>query len=146
MLAHWLQRVARVEADEVRPVAVAFLLFFCVLCGYFMLRPVRETIGTVLGESEVEKLFAMTFFASVAVIPLYGLACSRLPRAVVLASVYAIFGGSLHPNRGDVCGSYRRDHHGGVLDYEETQRCRLHRRAHVVEGELGDRAQDEVEQ
>ena len=95
MLARWLQRVARVEADEVRPVAVAFLLFFCVLCGYFMLRPVRETIGTVLGESEVEKLFAMTFFASVAVIPLYGLACSRLPRAVVLASVYAIFGGSL---------------------------------------------------
>ena len=95
MLARWLQRVARVEADEVRPVAVAFLLFFCVLCGYFMLRPVRETIGTVLGEAEVEKLFAMTFFASLAVIPLYGLACSRLPRAVVLASVYAIFGGSL---------------------------------------------------
>jgi ATP:ADP antiporter, AAA family len=95
VLARWLQRVARVEADEVRPVAVAFLLFFCVLCGYFMLRPVRETIGTVLGEAEVEKLFAMTFFASLAVIPLYGLACSRLPRAVVLASVYAIFGGSL---------------------------------------------------
>jgi AAA family ATP:ADP antiporter len=49
----------------------------------------------VLGEAEVEKLFAMTFFASVAVIPIYGLACSRLPRAVVLASVYALFGGSL---------------------------------------------------
>jgi AAA family ATP:ADP antiporter len=90
-----LQRVARIEADETRPVALAFLLFFCVLCGYFMLRPVRETIGTVLGEAEVEKLFAMTFFASVAVIPIYGLACSRLPRAVVLASVYALFGGSL---------------------------------------------------
>ena len=95
MIARALQRVARVEADEVRPVALAFLLFFCVLCGYFMLRPVRETIGTVLGEAEVEKLFAMTFFASVAVIPIYGLACSRLPRAVVLASVYALFGGSL---------------------------------------------------
>ncbi|HJS21601.1 MAG TPA: MFS transporter [Steroidobacteraceae bacterium] len=95
MIARLLQRVARVEADEARPVAVAFLLFFCVLCGYFMLRPVRETIGTVLGEGEVENLFAMTFFASVAVIPLYGFACARLPRAVVLASVYAIFGVSL---------------------------------------------------
>ncbi len=90
-----MQRVARVEADEVRPVALAFLLFFCVLCGYFMLRPVRETIGTVLGEAEVENLFAMTFFASIAVIPLYGLACARLPRAVVLTSVYALFGVSL---------------------------------------------------
>jgi AAA family ATP:ADP antiporter len=95
VIASALQRVARVEADEVRPVALAFLLFFCVLCGYFMLRPVRETIGTVLGETEVENLFAMTFFASVAVIPLYGLACSKLPRAVVLASVYALFGASL---------------------------------------------------
>jgi AAA family ATP:ADP antiporter len=95
VLARWLQRVARVEADEVRPVVVAFLLFFCVLCGYFMLRPVRETIGTVLGEAEVENLFAVTFLSSVAVIPLYGLACARLPRAVVLASVYAIFGVSL---------------------------------------------------
>lgn len=95
MLARWLQRVARVEADEVRPVVAAFLLFFFVLCGYFMLRPVRETIGTVLGEAEVENLFAMTFFASVAVIPLYGFACARLPRAVVLTSVYALFGSSL---------------------------------------------------
>jgi AAA family ATP:ADP antiporter len=95
VLARWLQRVARVEADEVRPVVAAFLLFFFVLCGYFMLRPVRETIGTVLGEAEVENLFAMTFFASVAVIPLYGFACARLPRAVVLTSVYALFGSSL---------------------------------------------------
>ncbi len=95
MIAAALQRLARVEPSEVRPVVIAFLLFFCVLCGYFMLRPVRETIGTVLGEAEVEHLFAMTFFASVAVIPLYGLACARLPRAVVLASVYALFGISL---------------------------------------------------
>jgi AAA family ATP:ADP antiporter len=95
VIARALQRTARLEAEEVRPVALAFVLFFCVLCGYFMLRPVRETIGTVLGEAEVEKLFAMTFFASVAVIPIYGFACSRLPRAVVLASVYALFGGSL---------------------------------------------------
>ncbi len=95
MIAAALRRLARVEPGEVRPVVVAFLLFFCVLCGYFMLRPVRETIGTVLGEAEVENLFAMTFFASVAVIPLYGLACARLPRAVVLASVYALFGTSL---------------------------------------------------
>ena len=95
MIARTLQRVARIEPDEVRPVAVAFLLFFCVLCGYFMLRPVRETIGTVLGEAEVENLFAMTFFASVAVIPLYGFACARLPRAAVLTSVYALFGVSL---------------------------------------------------
>jgi AAA family ATP:ADP antiporter len=91
----WLRAIANVEAHEQRPVAIAFMLFFCVLCGYFMLRPVRETIGTVLGEEEVENLFLATWIASIAVIPIYGLACSLLPRAVVLASVYALFGGSL---------------------------------------------------
>jgi AAA family ATP:ADP antiporter len=69
VIAGAVQRLARVEPGEVRPVVVAFLLFFCVLCGYFMLRPIRETIGTVLGEAEVENLFAMTFLGSVAVIP-----------------------------------------------------------------------------
>ena len=60
-----------------------------------MLRPVRETIGTVLGEKEVEDLFVATWVGSIAVIPIYGLACSYLPRAAVLAAVYALFGGSL---------------------------------------------------
>ncbi len=90
----WLGRLA-IRPEERVTVAAAFLLFFCVLCGYFMLRPVRETIGTVLGEREVEDLFVATALASIAVVPLYGWACARLPRATVLASVYGIFGASL---------------------------------------------------
>ena len=93
--ARVLQRLARIEPQERPAVAAAFVLFFCVLCGYFMLRPVRETIGTVLGEKEVEDLFVATWLGSIAVIPIYGLACSLLPRAAVLAAVYALFGGSL---------------------------------------------------
>jgi AAA family ATP:ADP antiporter len=93
--ARILQRLAKIEPQERPAVAAAFALFFCVLCGYFMLRPVRETIGTVLGEKEVEDLFVATWLGSIAVIPIYGLACSYLPRAVVLGAVYALFGGSL---------------------------------------------------
>ena len=76
-------------------VFAAFLLFFCVLCGYFMLRPVRETIGTSLGERDVENLFVATWLGSLAVIPLYGWACARLRRATVLALVHGVFGLSL---------------------------------------------------
>jgi AAA family ATP:ADP antiporter len=93
--AQVLRRLARIEPEERPAVAAAFILFFCVLCGYFMLRPVRETIGTVLGEKEVQDLFVATWLGSIAVIPVYGLACSLLPRAAVLAAVYALFGGSL---------------------------------------------------
>lgn len=90
-----LQAIAKIEPHERKSVGVAFLLFFCVLCGYFMLRPIRETIGTVLGEETVADLFGATFLASIAVIPIYGFALSRLPRAVVLGSVYALFAISL---------------------------------------------------
>ena len=88
--ARILQALARIEPHERKSVAVAFLLFFCVLCGYFMLRPIRETIGTVLGEDVVADLFGATFLACIAVIPIYGFAVARLPRAIVLGSVYAL--------------------------------------------------------
>lgn len=90
-----LVRRLGIEPGERVTVVTAFLLFFCVLCGYFMLRPVRETIGTVLGEREVEDLFVATWLVSIVVIPLYGWACVRLQRATVLASVYGVFGASL---------------------------------------------------
>ena len=84
-----------IASGERGTVLAAFLLFFCVLCGYFMLRPVRETIGSSLGERDVENLFVATWLASLAVIPLYGWACARLRRATVLATVHGIFGLSL---------------------------------------------------
>jgi len=95
VIAGVLQRLARVEPGETRAVFTALALFFCVLCGYFMLRPVRETVGTVLGEEEVSTLFVVTWGASILVIPLYGLLCSVLPRSVLLPLIYGIVSGSL---------------------------------------------------
>jgi AAA family ATP:ADP antiporter len=90
-----LKRLARVEPNETRAVFTALVLFFCVLCGYFMLRPVRETMGTVLGEEEVSDLFVVTWGASILVIPLYGWLCSVLPRSVLLPLIYGVVSASL---------------------------------------------------
>jgi len=95
VLSGVLQRLARVEPGETRTVFTALVLFFCVLCGYFMLRPLRETVGTVLGEEEVSQLFLYTWGASILVIPLYGLLCSVLPRSVLLPLVYGMVSASL---------------------------------------------------
>ena len=37
-----------VDGPEARIVITGFFLLFCVLGGYFAVRPIRETIGTVL--------------------------------------------------------------------------------------------------
>jgi AAA family ATP:ADP antiporter len=77
----------RVERHE-RPALVAsFLLFFCVMAGYFAVRPVRDTVATLLG-GEVPNLWLFTWAGSLAVIPIYGFVVARLPRRVFLPWTY----------------------------------------------------------
>ncbi|MGH8437253.1 MAG: NTP/NDP exchange transporter [Pseudomonas sp.] len=90
-----LQRVAKVEPEETPAVLAAFLLFFCVLGGYFMVRPVRETVGTILGRDRVADLFVVTWIASIAIVPIYGALCARFRRSVFLPWIYAFVAVSL---------------------------------------------------
>jgi len=83
-------------------VVVAFSLFFCVLGGYFAVRPVRETVGTILGRDRVANLYVATWIASLAIVPLYGAIVAKFRRSVFLPLIYgcvavalAIVGGVL---------------------------------------------------
>ena len=86
--ARLLARVAEVEPDEAPAVVTAFLLFFCVMGGYFAVRPVRETVGTILGAERTADLWTFTWIASVAIVPLYGALCSRFSRTAFLPWIY----------------------------------------------------------
>ncbi|HSK18027.1 MAG TPA: MFS transporter [Longimicrobiales bacterium] len=94
-LTRLLGRVADVEPDEVGAVVTAFMLFFCVLGGYFMVRPVRETVGTILGPDRVADLFMFTWIAAVALVPIYGALCARFRRSTFLPWIYGFVGVSL---------------------------------------------------
>jgi AAA family ATP:ADP antiporter len=94
-LARLLKRVADVEPDEAGAVVVSFLLFFCVLGGYFMVRPVRETVGTILGPERVADLFLATWVASIAIVPIYGALCARFRRSSFLPWIYGFVAVSL---------------------------------------------------
>jgi AAA family ATP:ADP antiporter len=87
-LGRLLSRVAPIEPREVPAVVAAFCLFFCVFAGYFAVRPVRETIGTVLGRDRVADLFVVTWIASLAIIPLYGFLVGKFRRSVFLPWLY----------------------------------------------------------
>src|SRR5215471_18821394 len=91
-----------VERREVPSVIVAFFLFFCVLGGYFAVRPVRETVGTILGRDRVANLYVATWIASLAIVPIYGAIVAKVRRSVFLPLIYgfvavalAIVGGIL---------------------------------------------------
>jgi AAA family ATP:ADP antiporter len=95
-----------VERHEVPSVVTAFFLFFCVLGGYFAVRPVRETLGTILGRDRVANLWLATWIASLAIVPLYGAVVAKIRRSIFLPLIYgfvavalAIVGGVLQAQR-----------------------------------------------
>jgi AAA family ATP:ADP antiporter len=91
-LGRLLSRVAVIEPKEVPAVVAAFCLFFCVFAGYFAVRPVRETIGTMLGKGRVADLFIITWIASLAIIPVYGVLVAKFRRSLFLPWIYGGIG------------------------------------------------------
>src|SRR5262245_10966427 len=88
LLGRLLTRVAPIEPREVPAVVAAFCLFFCVFAGYFAVRPVRETMGTILGKGRVADLFVVTWAASLAIIPIYGVLVAKFRRSLFLPWIY----------------------------------------------------------
>jgi ATP:ADP antiporter, AAA family len=95
VLGRLLGRVALIEKHEMAAVIAAFLLFFFVLGGYFAVRPVRETVGTILGRDRVAHLYLWTWVGSLVIIPIYGWLVARLRRGVFLPLIYGFVAVSL---------------------------------------------------
>src|SRR5215470_13014736 len=87
-LGRLLTFIAPIEPREVPAVVAAFCLFFCVFAGYFAVRPVRETMGTILGKGRVADLFVVTWIASLAIIPIYGVLVAKFRRSLFLPWIY----------------------------------------------------------
>ena len=77
----FLARFVRIEPGETRAVLTAFLLLFCVLGGYFAVRPVRETVGTILGEAITSDTWIWTAVFAILIVPVYGWLVARVSRA-----------------------------------------------------------------
>jgi ATP:ADP antiporter, AAA family len=77
------------SAAEARIVITGCALLFSVLFGYFAVRPVRETIGTILGREATQNLWFFTAFFAILIVPFYGWLVARVRRAVLLPSIYA---------------------------------------------------------
>ena len=109
LLARLLQRSARIEERELPTVLAAAVLFFAVFAGYFAVRPVRETVGTILGRARVQDLLIVTWVVSIGVVMLYATLVARVRRAVLLPAIYgfialllATIGLALRANPGNV--------------------------------------------
>jgi len=109
---HRRLRAALVEIVTLPSLRWSFLFFFCLLAGYYVLRPVRDAMGA---SSEVEAVFpkamiaffaargiplqdlvlqvlaTCTFLLILLAQPLYGALVSRFPRRVFLPALFGFF-------------------------------------------------------
>ena len=63
-LARIFKAAAKIEPYEVRAVMIAFVYGFFLLGSYFILRPVRDAMGTIYGTQNLQNLWLVTFIDS----------------------------------------------------------------------------------
>lgn len=86
-----LGRFVPLRPGEGRAVLWSFAYFFCLLAGYYVLRPLRDEMGVAGGVRNLQWLFTATFVALLAAVPAYGALVARLPRARFIPIVYRFF-------------------------------------------------------
>jgi len=84
----FLERILCIEPGEVKIVLSSFAYFFFLMASYFILRPLRDTMGTVYGVAHLQELFTGTFLLSLVAAPVFAGFASRVRLATFLPWVY----------------------------------------------------------
>src|SRR3954471_17617538 len=87
----WLARVVAIRPGEGRALAWSFAYFFCLLAGYYVLRPLRDEMGIAGGVRNLQWMFTATFFVMLAAVPVFGAVVAKLPRRRFIPLVYHFF-------------------------------------------------------
>jgi AAA family ATP:ADP antiporter len=81
----------QVRREEWLALGAAAAGYFCLLCGYYTLRPLREALALEIGVEYNRVLFAVAFACCAVLLPLYWWLVGRTPRGRLPWLVYAPF-------------------------------------------------------
>ena len=94
-LSAWLARlfgvVAQVAPHERRAVVLAFTCNFVLLGSYYILRPIRDTVATVIGVGQLQNLFTATFLGTLLASPIYAMLAARIRLSWLLPGVFWVW-------------------------------------------------------
>ncbi len=86
-----LRRAVDVEPGEVGALLLGFAYFFCLLSGYYLIRPLRDAFGLAGGKDELQWLFTATFFVMLPLVPIFGWLVRSLPPQKFVPIIYRFF-------------------------------------------------------
>jgi AAA family ATP:ADP antiporter len=80
--------MAGVASHEHKAVALAFLCNFLLMGSYYVLRPVRDTVATIVGVEQLQQLFTATFIGTFIASGVYTALASRVKLTRLLPGVF----------------------------------------------------------
>lgn len=86
-----VQIMAMIKPHEMRAVVLSFFYFFFLLGSYYILRPMRDAMGTVYGTDNLEELFTYVFIATFIAAPIYAWVASKVRLSRFLPWIYGFF-------------------------------------------------------
>lgn len=87
-MTDWAARIFNIRRAEFPLAALAAAFYFCVLCGYFFVRPVRDAMGVARGMGELYWLFGVTVVSSLILVLLFGGVVARMDRRRFIPIAY----------------------------------------------------------
>ncbi len=87
----WWNQLLVVEPGEWRPLFWSFSYFFALLCGYYILRPMRDEMAIAGGVEHLQWMFSGTFLVMLAVVPFFGWLAKHFAPHQFLPYVYYFF-------------------------------------------------------
>lgn len=95
LLPTFLQQAFNLRREEMMPVLIAGVFFFCILTALMLLRPARDALGMARGIEAIRWLFLGTAVVTLMVNPVFGWMVSRFRRLHFIFATYAFFAVSL---------------------------------------------------
>ena len=87
-----LVRLTRARPHELRASLWAFVFFFALLAGYYVLRPIRDEMAVQVGQAGLSALFTWVLVSMLVMTPVFGALAARIPRKqrATLVASYAL--------------------------------------------------------
>ncbi len=89
-ISHPLASLVKLRQGEWPRFALAFVYFFLLLAGYFMLRPIRGTVAANHSGS-LQWLYTATFISMLLIVPLFGWLVANFRRGLFIPGIYLFF-------------------------------------------------------
>ncbi len=86
-----LDRLVSARPGEMPALVAAFAYNFLLFTAYYILRPLRDSMGVAGGVENLDDLFGLTLIGMLLAVPVYGWISGRFRRAVFLPWIYVFF-------------------------------------------------------